>query len=137
MRCSTILTTFLTAASLTSAAPRLLPRYSNGTYYGVSIAVVVSSGLEPNKVIEPMPVEINKYTLCDGDNGCSVSELMIQNDTATGGLDVDSIECRAYKDTAGVIPGSAVFNATRPALISTNLATISGVLCYIVTMSSA
>ena len=55
----------------------------------------------------------------------------MQNGTASGGLDINAIECRAYKDTAGVVPGSATFTVHKPALISTNLATIGSVLCYV------
>jgi hypothetical protein len=129
MHSSTLLTTILVAACLASAAPRI----QRDQYYGVSIGVIVSPGLDPNKVLEPAPVEINKLTSCYGDNnqGCSVSELIVQNGTASG-VDINQIECRGYKDFTGVVPGSAPFNVTNPALVSTNLATISSFLCYVV-----
>jgi hypothetical protein len=129
MHPSTLFTAILAAASLASAAPRI----QRDQYYGVSIGVIVSPGLDPNKVLEPAPVEINKLTSCYGDNnqGCSVSELIVQNGTASG-VDINQIECRGYKDFTGVVPGSAPFNVTNPALVSTNLATISSFLCYVV-----
>jgi hypothetical protein len=130
MRSSTIFAAILAAASAVSAAPRMRTR---SQYYGVSIGVITSAGLDPNKVLEPAPVEINNLTPCYGDNGqgCSVSELIVQNGTASG-VNIEQIECRGYKDFDGVVPGSAPFNVTNPALVSTNLATISSILCYIV-----
>ena len=88
MHTSTIFTTLLAAAGVTSAAPQV----KRDTYYGVSIAAIVSAGLDPNKVLEPVPVEINVLTSCSGDNneGCSVSELVVQNGTASG-VDVTQV----------------------------------------------
>lgn len=42
---------------------------------------------------------------------------------------------QAYKDKAGVIPGSAPFTYTSPAYLSTNLVEVDSVLCYIVETS--
>ena len=60
MHSSTIFTAILAAAGAASAAPRM----KRDPYYGVSIGVVVSAGLDPNMVVEPAPVEINNLTLC-------------------------------------------------------------------------
>ena len=124
-----ILTAFL-IATLAVALPILQPRE---TYHGISIGVVVSPGMDPSKVIEPAPVEINKLTPCHGnvDEGCSVSQLIVQKGTASN-VDEDAVECRGYKDFEGVVPGSAPFSVGKTADVSTNLATISSILCYIV-----
>ena len=81
MHSSTILAAILTAAGAASAAPRV----QRDIYYGISIGAIVSPGLDPQKVLEPVPVEINKLAPCYGDNndGCSVSELIAQNGTAS------------------------------------------------------
>jgi hypothetical protein len=47
-------------------------------------------------------------------------------------VNISTVECRAYKDAAGTQPGSAPFNVTNPALLSTNLVDIGSILCYIV-----
>ncbi|KAE8448872.1 hypothetical protein EG329_008874 [Mollisiaceae sp. DMI_Dod_QoI] len=126
---SAILTSAL-LASLTAASPLK----SRDQYYGVSIGVVVSLGTDPNKVTEPAPVELYKLSPCYGDdgNGCSVSELVVQNGTASGGLNINQIQCHGYKDFAGTQPGTAEFDVNHPALVSTNLATVSSILCYLV-----
>lgn len=119
-------------AGLASAAPTPTSTPQD-QYYGVSVGVVVSPGTDSTKVVEPVPVELNVLALCGGgDDVCAVSELIVQNGTASAGLGIDSIECRGYKDAAGVVPGSAPFNVSAPALVSTNLATISSILCYVV-----
>jgi hypothetical protein len=137
MHSSTIISSLFAIIGLACAAPLTQARQVEVPYYGVSIGVITSDGLDPTKVLEPAPVEINKLTPCHGGNneGCSVSELIVQNGTASN-VDIDSIECRAYKDFAGVVPGSAPFNVSHPALVSTNLATISSILCYIVPVPS-
>jgi hypothetical protein len=134
---SSILTTSILALTSLSLAAPLQARQVEKPYYGVSIGVITSPGMDANKTLEPAPVEINKLTRCHGDagQGCSASELIVQNGTAAN-VNIDSIECRAYKDFAGVVPGSAPFNVSSPALISTNLATISSILCYIVPLPS-
>ncbi len=134
MHSSIILSTLIAIAGLTSARPTIPLARDDTPYYGVSVGVITSPGLDPNEVLEPAPVQLNVLTICNGENGegCSVSKLILQSGTASGGLDEDTIECRGYKDFAGVEPGSAPFNVSSPALISTNLATISSILCYIV-----
>jgi hypothetical protein len=132
MHISTLLSA-LVAAGFASTSPT--PRDIS---YGVSLVAVTSPGTEPNKVTSPIPIEINKLSQIYGDNnqGLSVSELIIQPGTAYN-VDEDAIECRAYKDFAGVLPGSAAFTVSKPALISTNLATVGSILCYIVPLPSA
>ena len=132
MYSASILTTLLTLLAATTAAPTTTLPLHQTQYYGVSIGIIVSPGLSPNKTLEPAPVPINVLTACYGtasqDVGCSVSELIVQNGTASG-VDIEMVECRAYKDFAGVVPGSAAFNVNSPALVSTNLATVSSLLC--------
>jgi hypothetical protein len=127
---ASIITSLLAVASLATAAPAMRSR---GTYHGVSLEVQTSSGLDPNHVVEPAPIEINVLTACNGGNGqgCSVSKISIDPGIAIN-VDINSVECRAYKDFEGQEPGSAPFSIKSPAEISTNLATVSSILCYIV-----
>lgn len=128
MHSTTIFTSLVALASIATATPT--PR---DIYYGVSVNVITSAGLDPNKVSEPAPVEINKLTQinCGEGLGCSVSELILDPGVHAN-VDINAVECRGFKDAAGVQPGSLPFNVTIPAEISTNLGTISSILCYIV-----
>lgn len=47
-------------------------------------------------------------------------------------VDVRSISCRAFKDTAGQDPGSAIFTFATPALIGTNPRQIKSIRCDVV-----
>lgn len=128
MHSSTIFTSLVALASIAAATP-----IARDTYYGVSVNVITSAGLDPNKVSEPAPVEINKLTQidCGEGGGCSVSELILDPGVAAN-VDINTVECRGYKDVAGVQPGTAPFDVNTPAEVSTNLATVSSILCYIV-----
>ncbi|KUJ13625.1 uncharacterized protein LY89DRAFT_160958 [Mollisia scopiformis] len=110
------------------------PSQSRDQYYGVSVGVITSPGLDPNKVLEPAPIQLYQLTPCFGDDGrgCSISKLVVQNGTTSGGLNINQIQCHRYKDFAGTQPGTTEFNVNRPAMVSTNLATVSSILCYLV-----
>jgi hypothetical protein len=131
MHSTTIFTSLLTIAiaGLATAAPVIQSR-DNTTYYGVSLSIQTSSGMDPDKVSSPAAVEINNLTLLNGDAGVSASEISF--DGIASNVDINTVECRAYKDADGVQPGSAPFNATSPAYLSTNLVTVGSILCYIV-----
>lgn len=134
MHYSTFVATLAAIVSLATAIP-VLAKSSTApsTYYGVSVNADVSSGLDTQKVTEPIPIQLNTLTTCHGSTseGCSVSQLSLDANVHPN-VDINAVECRAYKDFAGTQPGSAPFNVSRPAYISTNLATISSILCYIV-----
>jgi hypothetical protein len=133
MHPSNIIVSLLTIAIASPATATPILTIPQDTYYGVSINVIISPGLDANKTFEPAPVQLNTITACgDSDDPCSASELILDPDVATNGLDINTIECRAYKDFDGTLPGSAPFNITSPALLSTNLVTISSFLCYVV-----
>ncbi|CAL3965723.1 hypothetical protein PZA11_002601 [Diplocarpon coronariae] len=127
MQFKPIITSHLAATSLAIAAPR--PR---NTYYGLSLKIQTSSGMDPDRVFEPAPVELNKLTHLGGVNGVSVSKIIIDANIHSNIPSINLVECRAYKDDAGTQPGSAVFSVETPAQISTNLGTVSSVLCYII-----
>ncbi|KAF4636812.1 hypothetical protein G7Y89_g1260 [Cudoniella acicularis] len=123
------LTTFLALAFGFATAATATPILASRQYQGVSIGVVVSPGsFNPGQdrtpIIELMPVQLNVITPCYGiyDGGCGVSELILQQGTATN-VDENTVECQAYKDFEGTVKGSAAFNVNTPAYLSTNLAT--------------
>ena len=107
-------------AALASAAPIAKK------YYGISLNVNVSpAGQTP--VLEPAPIQINKLTSL---HQAKASELRFDLGVHIN-VDINSVECRAYKDVAGTVPGSAPFTAKKPAYLSTNLGEVGSVLCYI------
>ncbi|KAF2164482.1 hypothetical protein M409DRAFT_25360 [Zasmidium cellare ATCC 36951] len=125
-------TAFLTTilAALASAAPttsNLAAR--DDTYYGVGLTIKTTDAFTQPPVYEPAPVEISVLTSL---GNVSASEIKFDVPVASH-VDVNQVECRAYKDDAGVVPGSAPFNAKTPAELSTNLVTVASVLCYVVT----
>ncbi|KAI9052308.1 hypothetical protein LZ554_003662 [Drepanopeziza brunnea f. sp. 'monogermtubi'] len=128
MRLTTFLTSMLAITGLTLAAPR-----RRDTYYGVSLELQTSSGTDPNHVFGPAPVELNKLTALGGAEGVSVSRILIDANVHPNIPDINQVECRGYKDAAGITPGTAPFSVASPAEVSTNLATVSSVLCYVVT----
>jgi hypothetical protein len=125
---ASLTTSLIAIASLAAATP--IPR--DIYYYGVSINVTTSSGMDPNKTSEAIPVQLNTLVACGyPEDPCSASALALDPDVAVN-VDINTIECRAYQDFAGTQPGSAPFNVTQPAYLSTNLVTISTILCYVV-----
>ncbi|PBP17582.1 hypothetical protein BUE80_DR011663 [Diplocarpon rosae] len=127
MQFKPIIPSLLVTAGLTLAAPQ-----TRDIYYGLSLELQTSSGIDPNHVFAPAPVELNKLTHLGGANGVSVSKIIIDATIHPNLPNVNLVECRAYKDNAGTQPGSAVFSVKTPAAISTNLDTVSSVLCYII-----
>lgn len=77
---------------------------------------------------EPVPVEIYKLTSLG--NEIYATELIFDHNVAIN-VDINSVECRAYRDEAGVMPGSAPFTNRQPAKLSTNLVHIQSIICYI------
>jgi hypothetical protein len=121
----------ITIAGLASANP--LPR--DIYYYGVSINVTTSAGMDANKTFEAIPVRLNTLVACGyPEDPCSASVLTLDPNGAVN-VDIGAVECRAYQDFAGTQPGSAPFNVTQPAYLSTNLATVSTILCYLVELN--
>jgi hypothetical protein len=125
------ITSLIAIASLASAAP--LPR--DIYYYGVSINITTSAGMDTNKTFEAIPVKLNTLVACGyPEDPCSASILTLD---PNGGVNVDinAIECRAFQNFAGTQPGSAPFTVAQPAYLSTNLATVSTILCYTVELN--
>lgn len=90
----TILATLASIATLSSAAPATFKREE--PYHFVSISVI-DGGLSHNPPIaSPAPCEINKLTPL-GTNGVPATGLRF--DGASANVDIDKVECRAYKGT--------------------------------------
>jgi len=125
MYTSTILT--LALAALTTALPTQ-KRQADDKYYGVSLYAhnTFTSGQE---YTSPIPIEINKLT-----QTTNMSTFKLSFDKGVHiNVDINAIECRAYKDAAGVVPGSAPFTVDSPALLSTpgNPVVVNSILCYV------
>lgn len=130
MYTSTLFTLLAASASLVAAAPAVAKRDS--TYHGISLHVNTNPAGQP-KTASPAPVEINVLTSL---NGVSASELSFDMGVEIN-VDIATVECRAFKDAEGVVPGSAPFNYKTPAELSTNLVEVGSVLCYVVTDDEA
>ena len=78
-------------------------------------------------IYEPAPIEINKLTSL---HKAEASELIFDSGVAIN-VDINKVECRAYKDVLGLVPGSAPFTNAQPAELSTSFVEIGSVLCYI------
>ncbi|CZR63537.1 uncharacterized protein PAC_13434 [Phialocephala subalpina] len=114
MRTLLILSSLL--ATLAVASP--LASKPRDQFHGISIGCVTSYGLDPNKVLEPAPVELYTLTpICgQGGYGLGISELIVQNETASGGLNIEQIQRHGYKDFEASIPGTTEFDVNHPAL---------------------
>ncbi|KAI9692438.1 MAG: hypothetical protein M1822_006669 [Bathelium mastoideum] len=124
-------TSFLTLllASLSSASPLLSPRTTTTTTTTVSISYDSAPGMSPANWSAPVAIPLANLAVLPG-APVSASSLRIDNTTTTD-FDLANVECRAYKDEAGVQPGSAPFTLAQEALLSTNLGSVSSVLCYL------
>jgi hypothetical protein len=126
MHLTTILTPLLALTSFATAAPSVLP-------YTIVLTFQTSTGMAPIKTHSDLSIQVNKLTLLGvgGDTG-GIRASAISITSATPDLDVNTIECRAYQDADGVVPGSAPFTVKNPALLSTQIVNESAVLCYVV-----
>jgi len=96
--------------------------------YGTSINAVVSSGLEVQKVEEPIPMQFN--TLLQLEN-LSISAAILDTN-ATYGVNPRQVECQFYMDTQGVKPAGLTLNYTStPVEFSTNLVEVNSVICIV------
>ncbi|KAL9063438.1 MAG: hypothetical protein Q9157_008249 [Trypethelium eluteriae] len=121
---TTLLTTLLTLASASPLASLTLRQT-----YQLAVDYNSAPGMSPAEWSGPVLVPIAMLTTFPG-APISASALRIDNETDSG-LVLKDIECRAYRDTAGVETGSAPFTLAQEALLSTNLASVSSVLCYV------
>ncbi|KAF1959148.1 hypothetical protein CC80DRAFT_502215 [Byssothecium circinans] len=93
-----------------------------------STAFAASVKLEQTKCLQPTKLESFDVTL---------GNLVVKNLNSTCGLklvsadgaDLAAVQCQAYKDAAGQEKGSAQFNQSTPALISTNPVQIGSIKC--------
>lgn len=120
------------AVSITLASGAPTKRHSaDGKYHGIGLALVTSPAGQL-KVTSPAPVEIDFLTSLSNTSCYSIEFQSVHSN-----VDITEVECRAYKDESGQIPGSAPFNHKSPAYLSTNPVEIGSVLCYVVTDEEA
>jgi hypothetical protein len=112
---------FISAFALLASATPI----KRDTYYGVGVQFQKKFA-DGTPYYEPSPIEMNKLTQINTDGVYQISL-----DKQASNLDVNSIECRAYKDADGVVPGSAPFTKANPALLSTNGVHVGSILCYV------
>jgi hypothetical protein len=117
-------TALLAAVSSVSASP-LSKR--DDTFYEVGLAFYTEQ-VNGVPVSEPSPVQMNKLAVTP-----DLTAYEIHFDGSSSNVDINKVECRAYKDAAGVVPGSAPFTLASPALLATpnNPVVVGSVLCYV------
>jgi len=114
-------------AALSAAAPAAAPKRASTPHYDVTLQVRLDAPVNGGPAVyESKPVAINLLTSFG--NGTSASQIRITNAT---NVNIDRVECRAFKDAAGVVPGSAAFTKADFAFLSTNVVSIESVLCYV------
>ena len=85
-----------------------------------------TSGLDkPNGGSQLITAQLNQLNTYPG---LTVTKLQLVS--GQGDLDPASVECRMYKDTTGLTPGSLPFSGDTVAYISTNTVTVGSILCY-------
>ena len=112
--------------------PSELAKRDDAVYHGISLHINTNTIGEP-RTAEPAPVELDVLTVL---TGVSASELSFDTTVAIN-VDISKVECRAFKDAEGLVPGSAPFNYKHAAELSTNLVELGSVLCYVVTQDEA
>lgn len=117
-------------ATLALAAPTL--RRDDQKYYGISLYINVHP-LPDTPLNEPAPMELNvlNSNFAAG-NGTLASQISFDPGVHFNIPDLDRVECRAYKDAHGTVPGSVPFTAKMPAVLSaTGVERVGSVLCYV------
>ena len=96
--------------------------------YGTSINAIVSSGLDAQKVQEPIPMQFNSLLQLDN---LPVSGAILDTN-ATYGVNPRQVECQFYMDTQGVKPAGLALNYTStPVEFTTNLVEVNSVICIV------
>ncbi|KAK5137742.1 hypothetical protein LTR08_007313 [Meristemomyces frigidus] len=130
MHSTTILASALSLASLAVAAPVT----KRDTYYGINLNFVTSASTsEYNPTYSSQPIELNVLTQF----AISVSAIEFDDNFSGTNIDLGKVECRAFKDAAGLIPASLPFDLYHSAALSTNLVEVASVLCYAAETPSA
>ncbi|KAH8656609.1 hypothetical protein BGZ60DRAFT_417333 [Tricladium varicosporioides] len=131
------------------ATPTPVPTISpiptvHNAYPIIELTLTTSPGLTQPPTTIQKKICLNRLNLChlssvaSDTKPCSVSGISITNATLPapkevgGRIGPTDVECRGYRDTEGLVPGSATFRVGKPAAISTNLGTIGSILCYVV-----
>ncbi|KAM0723694.1 hypothetical protein Q7P37_000682 [Cladosporium fusiforme] len=130
MHTKTLVTTLLaTLVPLATGAPIKRPK---DVYHGIGLYFITS--IPSHRYIRsPSPGEINVLAVTS--DGASASTLAF--DTVSVNVDYRKVECRAFKDAAGIVPLGA-FNYKSPLVLSTTeLVHVGSYLCYVVTDEEA
>jgi len=117
----TIMTSAFSLAALTTAAP-LAKRNPS-----LKLDFNTLPGMSNASSIVTYPIEINVLTAFDfAASGISID---IRGNSQ---FDLKTVECRAYKDEAGLDPASVPFSMAQKASFGTSPVEVGSVLCYTV-----
>lgn len=111
----------LASAALAIAAP-------TEKYHGVSLRVRTTDASTAPAVYSPAPVEINHLTSLHG-----VHASQISFDGIAPNVDINKVECRAYRDVEGLVPLGGPFTNEGPGEVGRGaLVEVGSVICYVV-----
>lgn len=117
--CSTAFASPLTTRQTTSSTP----------FHGISLHVDTNPPGEP-ETASPAPIEI--AVLTPFSLGVQASKLTFDTGVAIN-VDINTVECRAYKDAEGLEVSSGPFSVREPAVLSQmGVVEVGSVLCYVV-----
>lgn len=130
MFAQTILLTTLLLSTSTLASPLTARQTTSSTpYHGISLHVDTNPPGEP-ETASPAPIEI--AVLAPFSSGVKASKLTFDTGVAIN-VDINTVECRAYKDAEGLEVLSGPFDVREPAVLSqTGVVEVGSVLCYVV-----
>ena len=126
----TILLGTLLLTTSTLAVPLTTRQTTSFTpYHGISLHVDTNPPGEP-ETASPAPVEI--AVLTPFSSGVKASKLTFDTGVAIN-VDINYVECRAYKDAEGLEVLGGAFSLREPAVLSTTgVVEVGSVLCYVV-----
>jgi hypothetical protein len=113
MKPTTLLTTSILLLTTAYATPTV---YINATNAGIG-----NNPPSTSQILSAQLYQLNTYP------NLGVTQLAIGT---TQDIPAADVECRMYKDTAGLQPGSAPWSGSQAALISTNTVQVGSIVCY-------
>ena len=96
--------------------------------YAATVTLETTKCLNDNTPLEQFNIEIgtSKPVAKDLPTVCGLRIL-----SASDGIDVTTVQCQAFRDTEGTVPGSALFTFDKAASIATNPIQEKSILCTI------
>lgn len=98
--------------------------------YAASVKLEETPCIQNNTQLKSFDVTIGELKVGTLESVCGLKIV------SADGVDITKVECQAFKDAEGKVPGSAKFTSSKPALIATNPVQEGSVKCDVVGGSS-